>query len=30
MATKEKGRQIIEALVDEISGFIEDLKAKKS
>lgn len=29
MATKEKGRQIVEALVDEISEFIEDLKAKK-
>lgn len=28
MATKEKGRQIVEALVDEISEFIEDLKAK--
>ena len=29
IATEEKGRQLVEAVVDEISAFIEDLKAKK-
>lgn len=29
IATEEKGRQLVEAVVDEISTFIEDLKAKK-
>lgn len=28
-ATEEKGRQMVEALVDDISAFIEDLKMKK-
>ncbi len=29
IATEEKGRRMVEAVVDEISAFIEDLKAKK-
>ena len=30
LATEDKGRQLVEALVDDISAFIEDLKAKKT
>ena len=30
IATEEKGRQMVEAVVEEISAFIEDLKSKKA
>lgn len=30
IATEEKGRRMVEAVVEEISAFIEDLKAKKA